>query len=185
MKVGTFGVNWVTNNIDPRWRRRRRGRGGGGGGGSDGGDAGGGGGGGGDSGRFESRLHAETLLAPPTSTSPRASRERSFPVNCTRDLRATSITDASLFTRRFPQAPDIDRLLHREIIWRKKLLFSRWVRKIAYLCSLLRFQITDVVTTEYFECKLHRWMLSAFTMLMSKVVKLQREMIREMRTKEN
>lgn len=51
MKVGTFGVNWVTNNIDPR-----EGDGGGGGGGGDGGGADGGGS---DSGRFESRLHAD------------------------------------------------------------------------------------------------------------------------------
>lgn len=48
VKVGTFGVNWVTNNIDPR-------------GGEEG--EGGSSGGGGNSSRFESRLHAGTACS--------------------------------------------------------------------------------------------------------------------------
>lgn len=52
MKVGTFGVNWVTNNIDPR-RGEEKVEVTGGGGSDGGGD---------DSGRFESRLHAEDCL---------------------------------------------------------------------------------------------------------------------------
>jgi len=60
VKVGTFDVNWVTNNIDPRGGEGGEG---GGGGGGDGGGGGGGNGGGDDSGRFESRLHTETACS--------------------------------------------------------------------------------------------------------------------------
>jgi len=60
VKVGTFDVNWVTNNIDPR----------GGEGGEGGGGGGGGNGGGDDSGRFESRLHAETACSDNDSAIP-------------------------------------------------------------------------------------------------------------------
>lgn len=55
VKVGTFGVNWVTNNIDPRGGEGGEGGSTSGGDGSDGGS--------GDSGRFESRLHAETACS--------------------------------------------------------------------------------------------------------------------------
>lgn len=98
VKVGTFGVNWVTNNIDPR--------------------------GGGEKVEVaavvvvvvigSSRVCTWRLLAPSTIlrfSITRLSRE-SHP------QFADDITDAS--HRRFPRTPDIDRLLHFEIIWRKK-----------------------------------------------------------------
>lgn len=102
MKVGTFSVNWVTNNIDPR-------EGDGGGGGGDGGSAdGGGGGGGGDSDRFESRLHAETVPPILRFFDNLYILPRVAPVICA----AMPLANTSPFKQRFSRTLDIDRLLH-------------------------------------------------------------------------